>query len=249
MIYDYTKNMNLIFFLLWGYIMIIGAALGSFLNVVASRLPLGMSLWGRSRCDSCHQTIKWYDLIPVFSYLFLRSRCRNCKHPIPASHFFFEIITGALFLFWFYRINWQFTYEHWLLLVLILVALAIGLADYYYQVIPDQLLIVFLIATLLLRFNVLHIFLLGSLLIAFLFWMINHFSHGTAMGYGDVKYVFVIGLALPLQSLLLAIYLAFLTGGIVSAILILLRKKKMKSTVSFGPFLSLGFITALCFLI
>jgi prepilin signal peptidase PulO-like enzyme (type II secretory pathway) len=94
--------------------------------------------------------------------------------------------------------------------------------------------------------------LLSALVVTLVFFLINAISRGRAMGFGDVKYVFVAGLIFPPLYYLLGIYIAILTGGAVSAILILvksIKKEKIKSEIAFGPFLSVGFIVALWFLI
>ena len=123
--------------------------------------------------------------------------------------------------------------------------LLIALTDYYYQIILDEYLVLVFIIGLLLNFTRLSQVLPSAFFAGFLFWLVYFWSKGTAMGYADIKYVFVVGFVLTFTSLFLGIYLAFLTGGIVSAILILMRQKKIKSTIAFGPFLSVGFLIAL----
>ena len=236
-------------FLLGFYIFIIGTALGSFLNVIAFRLPLKLSLWGRSHCEKCHRKIAWYDLIPIFSFIWLGGQCRYCRSQISIIHPLFEIITGISTLIWFFQASWIISFNSLLVLALILIALTLALSDYYYQIIPDHFLLIMLFLALFLNYSDLQLYLIGAILGAFAFWLLHYLSRGQAMGFGDVKYVFVMGLVLSWTSLLWAVYLAFLTGGLLSIILIVLKKKKMKSTISFGPFLSLGLIIALCFLI
>lgn len=130
-----------------------------------------------------------------------------------------------------------------------LTALTLALVDYYYGIIPDELLLLLILLAFLFRWTLIVNFFTGGLLAALGFFALYFLSRGRAMGFGDVKYAFVMGLFLPLPYLGLAIYLAFLTGGIISVILILTRKKTMKSTISFGPFLSLGLIVSLWLLI
>lgn len=231
------------------YIFLIGAALGSFLNVVASRVPKNQSLLGRSHCGSCKHTLSWLDLFPIFSYLFLRGRCRYCHKKIGLVHPIFEIISGAVVLAWFWQTGLVINISAILILLIMLLALTLALADYYYQIIPDEFLLILLLLALGLNQVRIVEFLPGAMLAALGFYSLYALSKGRAMGYGDVKYAFIMGLILPISSLGLAIYLAFLTGGVVSAILILSKKKQMKSTISFGPFLSLGLIVSLWLII
>lgn len=231
------------------YIFFVGAVIGSFLNVVASRVPKNQSLLGRSHCGSCKHTLSWLDLFPIFSYLFLRGRCRYCHKKIGLVHPIFEIISGTVVLAWYFKAGIFISLSQIIILAIMLMALTLALADYYYQIIPDEFLLIMLGLAFLWHKVMIVDFLGGALLGALGFYALYAFSRGRAMGYGDVKYAFVMGLILPLFSLGFAIYLAFLTGGIVSAILILSKKKKMKSTISFGPFLSLGLVVSLWLII
>src|SRR5690348_5641715 len=85
--------------LLFVFLFFFGSAIGSFLNALIDRIPRGeIFTRGRSHCDSCNHTLRWYDLIPVFSFLFLRGKCRYCKKSIGFQALVMELLTGALFL-------------------------------------------------------------------------------------------------------------------------------------------------------
>ena len=85
-------------------IFIIGIVLGSFYLVVGTRVPQGDNIiTGRSRCDNCHHPLKWYELIPLFSYVFQRGKCNYCHQKITIEHFLVELLTGILFLFGYYH--------------------------------------------------------------------------------------------------------------------------------------------------
>lgn len=104
-----------------------GSSFGSFLHVCLSRSGW---LTGRSRCDNCEYTLKWYDLIPVFSYIFLRGRCRKCKEKISSSHFVSEIMMGAAFLCSFFCFqNYGFEYGITVLVGLVFMTAA-AIQDY-----------------------------------------------------------------------------------------------------------------------
>ena len=213
--------------------------------MLASRLPRNISILGRSRCSSCNHTLGLLDLFPIFSFIFLRGRCRYCKKRISVIHPIFEMICSSVLLAFVIKLSFVFSLANTLVLILVLTLLLIALTDYYYQIILDEYLVLVFIIGLLLNFTNLFQVLPSAFFGAFLFWLVYFWSKGTAMGYADIKYVFVVGFVLSFSLLFLGIYLAFLTGGVVSAILILMRQKKMKSTIAFGPFLSVGFLMAL----
>jgi len=236
-------------FLLNLYIFFLGASLGSFLNVVSVRLPLKKSLLGRSKCSHCGHKLGWFDLIPIFSFLLLKGKCRYCRKSFSVMHPLFEMLVGVVFLLFVTKVCHPFSFTFYLKLGVVLTALTLALSDFYYQIIPDEFLVVLFGLGLLLNASQIITFLPGAILGALAFLLLYVISQGRAMGYGDVKYVFVMGVILPPLSLASSIYLAFLTGGLISAILILLKKKKLKSTISFGPFLTLGLLVNLWLLI
>lgn len=238
--------MALLFFLF-----IIGACLGSFINVVIDRLPRDENIFlGHSRCDSCKKKLKFYDLIPVFSYLFLRGKCRYCKKKIPSRVLLVEAASGLFFvaLFLLAFVNWI---VYALYCGIFLCLTAITFIDLDEGVIPDVLLIAFGIFS--------AVFVLGSptsvfihiltAVVSFVFFLtIFLITRGRGIGFGDVKYALVIGFLLSPIQLIIAFYTAFLTGAIISIILIVRGKKKLKGgSIAFGPFLSLGVIISLLF--
>jgi len=229
------------------YLFILGASLGSFINVVALRIPMGESIQGRSHCPHCQHQLKVLDLIPLISFLYLQKKCRYCQKPIAWRYFVVELLSGLFTVLFASKFHFQFTPIAIAQLFLVLTIIAISLSDLSYQVILDEFLVILFLFALVLNYSHLIYFLPGAFAVTFCFWLLNHFSYGRAMGFADVKFVFLIGLILPIVHLFFAIYLAFLTGGIISAILVLSRKKKLKSAVAFGPFLSIGFLIALWF--
>jgi len=234
-------------YLYWVYLFIVGASFGSFINVLASRLPRGESLWGRSHCDYCQKALSPLELVPVFSYLFLGGRCYHCRKSIPPSYFLVEVISGFLFLAFILHFETLPLIQLGLILIALLLVIALSVSDLLYQIIPDEFLVLLFLLGVALNFETLIYYFSGALLCATIFWFIHHLSQGRAMGFADIKYVFVIGFYLPLPSLLLALYLAFLTGGIISLGLVITKRKKLSSSIAFGPFLSVGFLIALWF--
>lgn len=232
-------------YLYWFYYMILGASLGSFLTAMAIRLPKGETPSGRSHCDNCLHTLAPLDLIPLLSYLSLGGRCRYCHVRIPPVYFLAELGTGLILALFAWHQNFALSLQSVLTLVMVLAIVFVSLTDIFYQVILDEVLVLILGLALLINGSNIIQYLGGAIMASAIFGLIHLFSSGRAMGFADAKYVFVMGLALPITSLFLAIYLAFLTGGAVSAILILTKRKKMKSIIAFGPFLSIGFLIGL----
>lgn len=223
----------------------LGAIFGSFINVVIDRLPRGESfLKGRSHCENCKKEIKSYDLFPIFSFLMLKGKCRFCKKPISRRTIGMEIFTGFLFVL-LYSQAFPDLVLFSFLCAASLIILAIAVIDIDYGIIPDVLLVVLGLITALYLWYFLpqafisHLIAGGCVLLFFL--IIFFITKGRGIGFGDVKYAFFIGLFLGGPLTIVAMYGAFLTGALISIILIVLRKKRLKgSTVPFGPFLSLG---------
>ncbi len=226
-------------------ITVLGLCVGSFLNMLNYRLPRNESLLGRSYCDHCKRQLPWYCLLPVLSYLCTQGKSACCKKPLPLEYFLVELATAVLFVLFFVKNHYLFDYSLLFYFVLIACVIAITVIDLRYLIIPDELLTVVFVSGLLMNYAYLPYLLGGALVGAFFLWCLYYFSQGKAMGFGDVKFVFVTGFVLPLPFVLLMLYGAFLTGGVISAILLVTKKRKLKSAVPFGPFLAFSFLIAL----
>ncbi len=241
--------MEIVFLLI---IFLYGSIFGSFLNVVIDRLPRDEKFFkDRSYCESCKKTLRWYDLIPLFSFLFLRGKCRYCKKPIPPRLFLIELFCGLMFVL-LYSLNSTLPFSALVSIFAIFLAVfAIFMIDVKHKIIPDVLLIVILIAALLYHFVLGHDFseyLLSGFISLLFFLALFLGTKGRGMGFGDVKFSFVIGFLLGFPHTVIAFYSAFLTGAIISVILILSKRKKLRGeTIPFGPFLIVGIATALLF--
>lgn len=229
------------------YLLLTGLSIGSFLNVLIDRLPIGESIWlGRSHCDNCRKTLSWYDLIPVASFIILQRKCRSCHKKISWQYPLVETATGLLFLFTYVSmiriIGTGFIVPH-LIYYLVLTAciIAIFVTDLKYRIIPDQILLFLTGLTLIYQLIYFPYQIIGNLISGILsmlfFLMLVIITRGKGMGLGDVKLAFVMGLMLGFPKIIVALYLSFLTGAVVSLILIWTHKKSMKSTIAFGPFL------------
>ncbi len=222
---------------------IMGAACGSFLNVLVDRPEHHESIQGRSHCDSCNRTLQWYELIPVLSYVLQAGKCSVCKAKLSRQYPLIELGSAGIFVLSY----WYVAHGDLLLTALFAVigfaSLGILLSDIKYMTIPDWTIVLLFVSGLLLTQSQLPLGLATASFSAMLFLLIYILSQGTAMGFGDVKLAFVMGYLLSLPSLLFALYISVLTGGLVAGYLLITKKAGMKSAISFGPFLVVGLIT------
>jgi leader peptidase (prepilin peptidase) / N-methyltransferase len=223
-----------------------GLVVGSFLNVVIHRLPLGESLvHPRSRCPSCGTQIAGYDNIPIVSWLVLRGRCRHCKAAISPRYPAVELLTAVAFA----AVVLVGGLDDDLVLELPFVAALIALAgiDYDHKLLPNRIVYPLavwgLVATILVdRDDLVEHLVAGAGAFLFLFLAVLAYPRG--MGMGDVKLAGAMGLYLGV-SVIPALLIAFLSGSIVG-IVILAREgaAARKKAVPFGIFLALGGIVA-----
>ncbi len=235
-------------------IFVLGIIIGSFLNVCIYRIPREESIaFPSSHCTACSHPLKWYDLIPLFSYLTLHGKCRYCKGEISLQYPMIEALNGILYLitFHFYGLSLQFIFYSIILSILI----AISLIDYYHKIIPDGLTLMIFIVTIvykavnLFAFGVpLHIWenVFGLLAGGVLFFLIAIVSNG-GMGGGDIKLIAALGFILGLKKTLLNILLSFIIGAVFSIFLLFMRKKGKKDEIPFGPFINISFLITILF--
>lgn len=238
---------------LYAIVFIIGLIFGSFLNVLIYRLPLEISLFKPlgSTCTHCNYRIKWYENIPVFSYLFLKGKCSNCSKPISIVYPLVELITAlvTLLLYMNYWLNWELIATISLFYTLIV----LSMIDLKYKAVPDYLLIIAVILTIIVGdlMNILIFaggFALLELVITFYIQKVKakitknkDLETQSALGEGDIPIAGVIGGLLGVHLGISAIFLATLLA-LLPAIYNLILKKEIETP--FIPFLSLGlFIT------
>lgn len=226
----------------------VGAACGSFLNVVAYRLPRGQSLWRPpSSCPGCSTAIRPYDNVPVLGWLMLRGRCRHCRTRISARYPVVEALTAALAVAVAVVKSWPAAAILGLALVALLVPVA--LIDLDHRIIPNKLTLPAAVLALALGLalkpsGVPEQLIAGAAAAAFLLFFVLAYPRG--MGMGDVKLAGVLGLYLGASvavAIMVAVLAGTLVGGAVMARLGVARGRK--TAVPFGPFLALGGIVAL----
>jgi leader peptidase (prepilin peptidase) / N-methyltransferase len=227
---------------------VVGAIFGSFLNVVAYRLPRGESLSRpRSRCPQCQTPIRPYDNVPVLSWLALRGRCRSCRAPISARYPLVEAVTGLLCGL--VVLRYGFDEDAILGLVLVLLLVPITLIDLDHRIIPNKLtLLGAVLAPAILALTAPDA--IPEHLIAAAaaggFFLLAALAYPRGMGMGDVKLAFVLGLFLG-RAVAPALFVALVAGTLVGAAIIARKgaAEGRKTAVPFGPFLALGGVVAL----
>jgi len=238
---------------MWHIVSIIfGAFIGSFLNVCISRLPKEESIiWPGSHCPFCKKPIRFYDNIPLLSYVLLTGKCRNCKKPISIQYPLIEGITALSSLFLFMKFGPSLSYLFYFAFVAALIVITV--IDLYHQIIPDVISLpgigVGLIASLILPqitfLNSLFGVLLGGgslFLVATCYeWLFKR----EGMGGGDVKLLAMIGAFLGWKAVILTILLSSLIGSITGILIMVVKGKDFKYAIPFGPFLSLGAVISL----
>mgnify|MGYP005634400811 FL=1 len=234
-------------------ILLIGLVFGSFLNVLIHRLPLSISLVNPvgSACPHCNNGIKWYENIPVFSYLALKGRCSNCSESISIIYPIVEIITAlvTLTIYLNFLLNWELI----AIIALFYTLIVLSFIDLKYRAVPDYLLIIAVILAIVVGDIISVLIFTGGLLLLELiitFYIQNIKAKITgnkeletqrALGEGDMPIAGVIGGLLGIQLGVSAIFLAALLA-LLPAIYNLFSKKEIET--AFIPFLSLGlFIT------
>jgi len=242
--------MEIFFIIFFG---ILGTCIGSFLNVVIDRLPASKSLlYPPSGCDACQYRLSWLDLFPVFSYLFLRGRCRYCQAKIPMRIFWVELGTGLLTAFLF----WHFGWKPMLLVNIVYcsVLIVIAIIDLKHQLILNKIVFPAAVVALIVNFFIPELFkennllfgLLGGafgfvfLALAAIFSLLIFKKEG--MGMGDVKMAAMIGLMVGFPNVIVALFGGILLGGLTAIFLVIFKKKSRTDIIPFGTFLSAGTI-------
>ncbi|TSA09637.1 MAG: prepilin peptidase [Deltaproteobacteria bacterium] len=227
----------------------LGLCVGSFLNVLIYRLPLQKSvIHPASACPNCGIPIRWYDNIPVLSYLLLRGKCRHCQSRISLRYPIVELVTGLLSLAIFFRygVSWACLFYF----IFISALIAIIFIDFDHQIIPDVItypgIVTGFISSLILPNITYSDSLIGIILGGGILYLIAlgylMLAKREGMGGGDIKLLSMIGAFLGWQALPFTILVSALLGSVVGIIAMLKTGKDAKMAIPFGPFLSIGAI-------
>jgi leader peptidase (prepilin peptidase) / N-methyltransferase len=230
---------------LYAVALVLGLAVGSFLNVVIYRLPRHESLVRPgSHCPSCGAPIRFYDNVPIISWLLLRGRCRDCRSSISARYPLVEAITGVSFVLAFWRFG-----QDWRLLVawaFIAAMVAVAFIDYDHMIIPNKIVlpgaVMGLVASMALDPQRWWVYIAGSLGAGtFMFALALIWPGG--MGPGDIKMALFMGAVLG-AYVMVALFAAFLLGSLVGVFMLVVQKRSRKEKIPFGPYLAMGAILA-----
>ena len=230
-------------------VFLVGIIIGSFLNVCICRIPKeGSLVFPGSHCPKCSTPLQWFDLIPIISFILGGGKCRYCGKSISSQYLLVELITGFIFtiLYYYFGFNIDFIFYSFIFSILIIIAFI----DIDHQIIPNRLVLIILLGTLLYKY--IHyllysrsLYLINSimgLIISSLFFLIIVILSKGGMGGGDVKLIGALGFILGIPKIILNIFLSFLIGGVVSVLLLAFNIKGRKDPIPFGPFIVLGFI-------
>ncbi|MCX7778911.1 MAG: prepilin peptidase [Patescibacteria group bacterium] len=245
-----------------------GLAIGSFLNCLIYRLSQKKSLFGYSFCPACQHRLSFFDLIPLFSFLFLKGRCRYCQAKISWQYPLIELTTGALFLLASLKLSHQFLsiypqfpisnfqfsiflLRDWLFLT---VMVFIFVYDLKYMLIEDTVVIpativIFLLNLLLINSTTYHLttLLLGGFF-GFGFFLLQYLlTAKKGIGEGDLRLGLLLGLTFAWPKILVVLVISYLLGGFASLILLITHQKKLTSKIPLGPFLAVGGVMTLFF--
>lgn len=257
--------------LIFVLIFLLGTIIGSFLNVVIYRFNTGKTIVrGRSICMTCNHNLRWYELIPVLSFLIQKGKCRRCASRISHQYPLVEFGTGLIFALVAFKFlpvldvsYWAYVFFVILFVFIFSLLIVISVYDLRHKIIPDKLVYVFIIISffsIFINFSpVGPLFVLPTLshllagpLISLPFVLLWFFSKGQLMGLGDGKLILGMGWMFGLVSGLCAVVLAFWIGTVISLFLMFLSKYlprlalsrtgrlNMKTEIPFGPFLVLG---------
>jgi len=240
-------------------ISLIGIAIGSFINVVVFRTRLGEPVTGRSKCRSCLEPIAAIDLVPIFSYLALKGRCRKCSSVIEWQYPVIELIMGVLFGLLFVRAYMgigladYIETSEWIAVFIRDATIAsflliIFVYDFKFSYILDRFTIPAMILALI--FNValgapVLPMLLAGLMIGGFFAFQFLISKGKWIGGGDIRMGMLMGFYLGLEMGLMALLLSYITGALVGVGLIMAKKREMSSQVPFGTFMAASILITL----
>lgn len=233
---------------------LLGAVVGSFLNVCICRLPEDKSVvFPPSACPKCGSRISWYDNMPIISFLLLRAKCRTCTAPISWRYPLVEALNGLLTLLLFLKFGISPAFLALFIFCSSLVV--ITFIDLDHQIIPDQIslpgIIIGFAFSFFLPWNGWQNSLLGILLgggsLYLVAWGYEKLTGKEGMGGGDIKLLAMMGAFLGWRSVLFIIFAASLVGSVIGIAAMLIQKKDRKLAIPFGPFLAFAAVLYIFF--
>lgn len=233
--------------LLYIIIFIFGIVVGSFVNVLIYRLPKNENIVVvNSHCMNCGHRLGWYDLVPLFSWMFLKGRCRYCKTKISIQYPLVEAINGFGYVLIFAVCGFNISSILYALCFSMLVAISV--IDWRTYEIPVGLNITILalgIIQCILDYRNWQLYLIGMVSVSGFLFILLLITGGRGIGGGDVKLMFAAGLLIGWKKIILALVVGCIIGSIIH--LILMKVSKKGRMLAFGPYLSAGILLAILF--
>ncbi len=231
------------------FVFILGITIGSFLNVVIYRVPNEKSIvTPRSSCTKCGHLIKWYENIPILSWIFLKGKCLECKASISFIYPFVELLTGifAYFVFInFYQFNTLSLIQSLLIFLILCAFICHFFIDLKHQILPDGINIFLLVCCLAYSYLFLDFKMsliggaFGFALPLFVTWVYYKIRGVIGLGGGDIKLFGILGLLFGLKGVILNLFLSCFVGAAFSLILMMFGKMDREKPIAFGPFIIL----------
>lgn len=240
-----VRNMEYIVFDIW--IFIFGIVIGSFLNVCIFRLPQGEDIVRKpSHCPHCGQTLKWFELIPLVSFLMQKGKCRSCQKPLSVQYPLVELANGLLYL-WIFHVTGYYPVSvlYCLSTSALLVASVVDWRTY--EIPPRCSLVIGAMGVFRMLLDLPHWYRygIGMLTVSGLFLLVYLITRGKGIGGGDIKLMAAAGLLLGWDKILLALAIGSIAGSVIH---ISLMKLKGKSRMlAFGPYLAVGIFCAMLY--
>lgn len=233
--------------ILYIVVFIYGLLIGSFLNVLIYRIPKKENIAVvRSHCMKCNYQLKWYDLVPLFSWLFLRGKCRKCGEKISIQYPLIEAVNGILYLLVFYKFG--LSIESLLYCLLFSALLALSVIDFRTYEIPvgfNYFILILGLVRLVTDYVNWSNYVIGFLAVSTFLFIIIIVSKGRAMGGGDMKLMATCGLLIGWKLIVLAFLLGCILGSIIH--IIRMRVSGEDHVLAMGPYLSMGVALAVLF--
>ena len=246
-------------YIVYGIVLIYGILIGSFLNVCIYRIPEELSVvTGRSHCTNCNRKLKWYELVPIISYIFLLGRCRSCKSHISIQYPIIEALNGLMYVLVFYFYGWDSIYALLLSIVycfVISALIVLSVIDFRTNIIPPGInifLLVMGLAAVMIKYfesgrgtDVVLDHTIGFFAISLFLLLIYYATKGLAIGGGDIKLMAAAGLLLGWELVIVAFFLGCILAAIIHPLR--MRIKNVGRSLAFGPYLSVGTVLDLYF--
>ncbi len=234
------------------FLFVLGAVVGSFLNVCIYRIPRNISLVKPgSFCPKCSTPIPFYHKIPIISFIILRGKCHYCHQPISTRYLLVELLTAFLTIASYYKFGWSSEFFHYTIFIYFLIV--ISFIDLFFQLVYNRILLYLLAYGV--CFNLFFSvqpwreaiggFLAGGLFMLFFAILGELLFKKESMGMGDVKFAAVIGFYLGWKMVLLALFLGFIYAMIIVLLLSFTGKYRVPKYISLAPFLAIGSLTFL----